>query len=354
MRPGGGGRAGRAGEPAGVLWARLTERDRRVLHLVDVHRVLTTDQLLAMEFDSRTRAQHRLVELYRLRVLWRFRFPLVEGGSQPWHYTLGYAGARLIAAQKAVRPPRPAEHAERLERLVESPRLRHQLGVNDLFTSLAGHARRAGWPSPNVLDGSGLDTWRSEAEITELHKHLVRPDGYGCWAEPGRQRLGFYLEHDTGTETLATVVKKLDDYTAAQEWAQPRLFGMVLFSVATARREAGLRAALAAKHCPIPIATTAREHGHPDGPAGPVWAVVGDGSRPVPRARLGQLPQLIGGTNDSGRPVVLVQGCRDDSDIVAHDRFERSTTTPELSIDGLFDDPDSEVLLYPEGDSDSW
>jgi hypothetical protein len=35
---------------------------------------------------------------------WRFRLPCAAGGSYPWHYTLGYAGARVIAAQKAVRP----------------------------------------------------------------------------------------------------------------------------------------------------------------------------------------------------------------------------------------------------------
>lgn len=124
-----------------------------------------------------------------------------------------------------------------------------------------------------MLDGAGWTPGAARPEITEWHKHLIRPDGYG-WVEHGR-RLGFYLEYDTGTEMLATVVKKLDDF-AALEWGDPSLAGMVLFSVATARREAGPRAGLAAKHCPIPIATTARDH--PNGPAGPVWAIVADGA----------------------------------------------------------------------------
>ncbi len=61
-----------------------------MLALVDRHTVLTTDQLLVLEFGSLTRAQHRLAELRRLDVLWRFRHPLVSGGSRPWHYTVGY------------------------------------------------------------------------------------------------------------------------------------------------------------------------------------------------------------------------------------------------------------------------
>jgi hypothetical protein len=67
--------AARLGEPVGALWSRLTDRDRRILHLVSDHRVLTTDQLTVLEFGSLSRAQHRLQELHSLDVLWRFRFP---------------------------------------------------------------------------------------------------------------------------------------------------------------------------------------------------------------------------------------------------------------------------------------
>jgi hypothetical protein len=185
------------------LRARLTDRDRRILHLVSDHRVLTTEQLTVLEFGSRTRAQHRLQELHELDALWRFRFPRAAGGSYPWRCALGYTGARLIAAQKAVRPPRPAEHHQHLERLVESPKLRHQLGVNDFFVTLTGYAPSRRWPRPNQPDGSGLVTWWSETQAASLYSS-VRPDGYGRWAENGRL-VGFYLEYDTGTETLATV-----------------------------------------------------------------------------------------------------------------------------------------------------
>lgn len=305
----------RVGEPAGGLWSRLTDRDRRVLALVDRHTVLTTDQLLVLEFGSLTRAQHRLAELRRLDVLWRFRHPLVSGGSRPWHYTVGYTGARLLAAQHAARPPRPGVFVQRLERIAESPTLRHLLGTNQFFVDLAGYARRAGWPNPNVFDGNGLDTWRSEKEITTFYSNRVRPDGYGCWSAHGR-RLGFYLEYDTGSEPLWVLAGKLDAYTGSTDryrssYTEPTakmLHGMLLFWLPSARREANVRRALAGRYCPVPVATAFRAYGDPDGPAGPVWAVLNPArytSRNPGRLRLADLPAAIGGTDDIGRPVVL-------------------------------------------------
>lgn len=295
-----GGRAGetlptgrrRLGEPAGAVWARLTDRDRRILALVSDHRVLTTEQLTVLAFGSRTRAQHRLQELFEPDVLWRFRFPRAAGGSYPWHYALGYTGARLIAAQKANRPPRPAEHAQHLERLVESPKLRHQLGVNDFFVSLAAYARLQNWPTANTFNGPGLDTWNSEASITAFHTNTVRPDGFGCWSEHGRLSR-FYLEYDTGSETLDRVAGKLEDYHAAARQSGHPLTGPVLFTVATTRRETGLRAALTRSltrvEGMVAVATTARDYGHPGGPAGPVWAPL---TRNPDTARRVLLPDL--------------------------------------------------------------
>ena len=290
-----------------------------MLALVERHTVLTTDQLLVLEFGSLTRAQHRLAELWRLDVLWRFRHPLVSGGSRPWHYTVGYTGARLLAAQRAARPPRPGVFQQGLERIAESPKLRHLLGTNQFFVDLAAYARRAGWPDPNVSDGNGLDTWRSEAEITKFYENRVRPDGYGCWAEDGC-RLGFYLEYDTGTEPLWVLADKLDTYAGNTGWRRSytdhtaaKLHGMLLFWLPSARREANVRRALADRYCPLPVATAFRDYGDPDGPAGPVWAVLDpdryDGRKTAGgatgRLRLGELPAAIGGTNDAGRPLVL-------------------------------------------------
>lgn len=303
-----------AGEPDGALWAQLTPRDRVVLDLVAEHRVLTTDQLRALLFPSVSRAQHRLLALAEAGVLWRTQPYRAEGGSKPFHYLLGYRGAELLAAQRGATPPRPATHADRLRRVLESPKLSHLLGVNQFFAELGEYSRRSGLGTYLVdrsgFDREGLHTWRSEESITKFYEHAITPDGYGCWHEHGRW-LGFFLEHDTGTEPLQRVSDKIDRYTSsgkpytdAFDRAR-RLAGMVLISTSTARREHGLRKALQAKTSPVPVATTSRDHGDPDGAAGEVWSLVTADTRRARRVRLGTLPDMIGGTTDNGTPTVL-------------------------------------------------
>jgi protein involved in plasmid replication-relaxation len=66
-RAGRGGR--RAGEPDAGLWFRLVDRDRRLLALLAEHKVLTTNQIAAIEFLSVRRAQDRLRHLRELGVV---------------------------------------------------------------------------------------------------------------------------------------------------------------------------------------------------------------------------------------------------------------------------------------------
>lgn len=312
----GAGRRGRprSGEPDGVLWAQLTPRDRMVLELVAEHQVLTTEQLRALMFPSISRAQHRLLDLTDAGVLWRTQPYRAEGGSKPFHYLLGYRGAELRAARQGVQPPRPITHADRLRRILESPTLAHLLGVNQFFADLADYCRRSGLGSPfsgaGRLEGEGLHSWRSEKSITEFYERKVTPDGYGCWYQGG-QWLGFFLEHDMGTEPLGRVADKLDRYTTSGDRAFDRfdtarqLGGMVLIWVASRRREQGVRKVLQAKHSPVPVATAARDCGDPDGPAGEVWSVVTAEPARSRRVRLGELPNMIGGTTETGAPIVL-------------------------------------------------
>jgi hypothetical protein len=102
----------------------------------------------------------------------------------------------------------------------------------------------------------------------------------------------FFLEHDTGTEPLSKVTRKLGDYGG---FPTDR-FGILLFSVHSAKREIALRAALrrtlGGSDPGFVIATAARDHGHPDGPAGPVWGLwtPRSGDTVVRRYRLAELP----------------------------------------------------------------
>jgi hypothetical protein len=258
------------------LWFRLVDRDRRLLALLAEHKVLITNQIAAIEFLSVRRAQDRLRHLRELGVVFAFRESYLRSGTSQTRYALGYLGARLIAAQRAERPPAPKAYTERLERLALWPKLDHQLGVNDFFCALAAHRnparlREAGREG----EVSGLTQWWSERRCTEFfwkyqgggRETRLRPDDHGCWEEHGRT-VRFFLEHDTGTESLAKVTGKIDDYAADA-------FGVLLFSVHSTRREIALRTALRralAGHDPgFVIATAARDHGH--GPAGPIWGL---------------------------------------------------------------------------------
>jgi hypothetical protein len=122
-----------------------------------------------------------------------------------------------------------------------------------------------------------LGQWWSEQHCTDFFKkdsyNALRPDGYGCWAERGRW-VRFFLEYDTGTESLSTVVKKLDYYGRFPTGE----FGILAFTLHSSKREIALRQALqrATRYGEIPklvIATSARDLHDADCPAGPVWAL---------------------------------------------------------------------------------
>jgi hypothetical protein len=186
--------------------------------------------------------------LHRLRLLDRFRWHQ-SVGSQAWHYSLGPAGAALIAATRGAEPPSPAELRNRQLRMATNPRLAHLLGVNGIFTSLAGHARR----HPDCA----LGTWWSEHRCAAHYGQLVRPDGYGTWTQHG-QRIDFFVEFDTGTEPLTRVATKLNGYNDLATAGGPN--PPILFWFPTVRRETNARKALAAHaRSSNPIATTNSE-----------------------------------------------------------------------------------------------
>lgn len=144
-RPRGGGSGRRSAPVPGLaeLAARLTERDRRLCRLVWEHHVLTSQHCADLLFQSPITARHRLVILAGLRVLDRFRPTRELGtGSAPWHYVLGPAGAAVLAAERGITSAQLGYRPERALSVAHSPRLAHQVGVNEFFAALAAHARR--------------------------------------------------------------------------------------------------------------------------------------------------------------------------------------------------------------------
>jgi Replication-relaxation len=128
-------------DPLLPVLRQLTSRDRQLLGVLYDHKIFTTEQLATALFPNLDTAQHRLVVLYRLGVVDRFRWFREGGGSYSWRYTLGQLGAEYVAALRAEDPPRRDQLTKRNRRLAVSPTIEHTLGVNGFFTDLLGHAR---------------------------------------------------------------------------------------------------------------------------------------------------------------------------------------------------------------------
>ncbi|MFI0352843.1 replication-relaxation family protein [Actinomadura sp. 9N407] len=262
---------------------RLTNRDRAILDLVWKHRVLTTQQLTAYFFPSQSRCQQRLRVLHRLHTMLRFQ-PWAPVGAEPAHWVLGPAGAHILAVQRGFRPRELGYRQDTALDIAVSPRLGHQIGVNDFFVRLHAYSRHR-------ADGSALLKWLPERECASVHGDHVRPDAFGRWSEvrdrrspaaPPR-RFEFFLEHDTGSETLARVTRKLDGYVSLAQATGS--ITPVLFWLPSPAREANLRQLLATPR--IPVATAVHTPStSAEGPAGAVWLPAGISG---PRQRLAAL-----------------------------------------------------------------
>ncbi|RJQ77649.1 hypothetical protein D5S17_14590 [Pseudonocardiaceae bacterium YIM PH 21723] len=238
------------------ILGRLSTRDHTILTLLQEHQVLTTEHLAALApFPSHDRAQQRLRTLFQLHLLDRFRHRGLDGINTPWRYLLGAAGAELLAAAQGTEPPKKATLRRRQLRIAAHPALNHLLGVNGFFADLARH-------QPVV--------WLSERSATAACDALARPDALGMVGG-----LVFCLEYDTGTESLTTLVNKLDGYRELSASGGPEIPGhtavdaQVLFLLPNTQRERNLRNRLTTPGCQV--ATTHSDLVQRHSPAGPIW-----------------------------------------------------------------------------------
>jgi hypothetical protein len=248
--------------------------------------VLSTDQIAQALFHSGRSARLRLAALHDIEAVSRF-VDITTGDSQ-YLYALGPLGMLVHPTtyndpnRPDTRPPRSSY--ERTERIVGSRKLAHLLGTNQLFIDLLGYART----DPHAR----LARWWSEQHATAAYAIAgIRPDGHGVWCAGGRS-VGFFLEHDNGTEPLATVLAKLRAYERLAAFG-PRY--PVLLRVPGRRREAHLLDALAGVSTVMPVATGV----HDEHPAGPAWTLAAD---PSLRRWLHELPSDHGPHNPATNP----------------------------------------------------
>ncbi|RJL31895.1 replication-relaxation family protein [Bailinhaonella thermotolerans] len=266
------------------LAVRLTHRDRTLMHLIWEHRVLTSPQIAQLAFDSDDTARKRLLTLHRLGVLERFAPRLPPGlGTAPYHYVLGEYGAAVLAAEDGLDTAEFGYRRDRAIAIAYSHKLAHTVGVNGFFTALTAHANR--------VSTARLITWWPEHRCTQHWGDIAQPDAYGRWTENG-ETIDFFLEYDTGTETLDRVVRKLDRYTQLHQTTG--IATPILFWLTGDRREANLRKRLQAHPAAgaLPIATASRSAltgPLNEGPAADLWLPL---HTKAPRRRLARLTQV--------------------------------------------------------------
>jgi hypothetical protein len=246
-------RRGRVGAAAiAALASRLTERDQLVALACYEHRVLTTEQLCRLYFSAPRRARRRLALLYELRVLDRFRPSRQRGqGSAQHHWILDEAGAHVVAAQLGVERAELRWRHQRDLAMLRSPKLDHQLEVNEFFSRLDEEARAA---------GGRLDWWGERRCLAALEGR-VAPDGYGRLQLPGRRPASFLLELDRGSEDHGRLRQKARRY----DKALPRsvlgdMEPLLLVTVPSRVRRDNAAAALAGSDLPIEVAVWTPEH----------------------------------------------------------------------------------------------
>jgi hypothetical protein len=254
--------SGSAGSSITAYSHRLTSRDYEVLIELHEHRVLTTPQIYELHFDTTTRASKRMLQLYRLGLVERFR-PHTPTGSAPWHYVLDEPGARLVAARQEIDFRDFTFKKARIFDVVGSPRLRHRVECNGFFARLTLGCRRRGWRLE----------WTGERRATASWDSVITPDGIGRVVTDERE-FSFFLEYDRGTENHDQLANKTYRYCLVGRTARSE--DALLFVFPSAARERSVRRSLLGPG--FTLATAVRERVLSD-PLGPVWLPLDDDRR---------------------------------------------------------------------------
>lgn len=194
----------------------LTKRDLELLTTVSRFRVMTTTQLEALFFTSRSTAQYRLQRLFQHEFLER-QFLSVLGAaptSSRTLYTLGERGAAAVAQSTDTDPrdiyrPKGGVYAWKF--------IEHTLAINDFRVAVTVAARNSGFTIAEWLDEA---TFRASPDYVELRgengrmsRKPVYPDAYFYLVTP-RGKSRFFLELDRGVEPHAKIKPQFAVYEA--------------------------------------------------------------------------------------------------------------------------------------------
>jgi hypothetical protein len=146
-------------------------------------------------FSSTTRANARLLQLYRTGLLRRFF--LGSGGGRKALYALSLRGAQLVDVP--YRGPRRRQG----EVLIADFYIQHQLAINEIYCAL----RHRSIPVPGVE----FVKWQAFHESVAPSLQLI-PDGYVVLTTPSGDKVRAFIEVDLGHEGLSVWGEKARQY----------------------------------------------------------------------------------------------------------------------------------------------
>jgi hypothetical protein len=206
--------------------------DERIIELLALHRVLTTQQLIRITTLPERTVDYRLQRLHKLRLVTRSR-PYRERGSAPFHWWLTRPGAALTAAPT---PRRPVSDPNPLF-------LAHTAAIADVWIALSLQGPSAGLELVRwVRDESAWEMWFDGGR-----KRRIAPDALAELAVSG-DSVECFIEVDRATMTVGRLREKLRRYAAydaAGAWrAEHAHCPVVLFLTTSPARVAHLTSEL--------------------------------------------------------------------------------------------------------------
>lgn len=182
------------------------EAKKETLVMLYRHTLLTAEQLaILLHYQPKT-MYNIAVELRRKGLLRSVLLPFLRRNHVG--YTLTAYGARAAASLAG------DETVFRSKGWEEGPvQLEHFYGTNAFFIGVIGYSLNR--------EGVGLIEWLDPRAAAERYVQPrkgrkpsapVKPDGFGMVVLPGKGRLAFHLEYDTGTETLWRLKEKMVQY----------------------------------------------------------------------------------------------------------------------------------------------
>ena len=182
------------------------EAKKETLVMLYRHTLLTAEQL-AILLHYRPKTMYNIaVELRGKGLLRSILLPFLKRNHVG--YTLTAYGARAAASLVG------DETVFRSKAWEEGPiQLEHFYGTNAFFIEVIRYSLNR--------EGEGLIEWLDPRAAAERYVQQrkgkkpsapVKPDGFGMYVFPGRGRLAFHLEYDTGTETLWRLKEKMMQY----------------------------------------------------------------------------------------------------------------------------------------------